>query len=306
MSKQQLLAIPEGWYLIKFRDIVESIQPGFACGKRDEKGFVQLRMNNIGRQGKIVADSLLRVPKSETNIEKYVLRKGDVIFNNTNSPELVGKTVLFNDEIENCVYSNHLTRIRVNPQLTFPEFVVNFLRLEQRKGTFELLCRRFVGQAAVPRESLLNLDFPLPPINEQKRAVSKIEELFKESRAGRQALDKVPQIMKRFRQSVLANAFRGKLVPQNPNNTSVKKLLEKIRTEKKGKWEEELRTKGEDPRKFKYEEIKSIEEELEKLPNSWIWVRLDEVLEDLQYGTSDKASASKEAGIPILRMGNIQ
>lgn len=145
---------------VKINEVIESLQPGFACGKRDENGFIQLRMNNIGLRGKIITDSFLRVPKSETNIDKYRLKSGDVIFNNTNSPELVGKTAIFNNEFEDCVYSNHLSRIRVNYDMIIPEFLTYFLVKEQKKGTFEFLCRRFVGQAAVPRESLLKIELP--------------------------------------------------------------------------------------------------------------------------------------------------
>ncbi len=290
MTNALLQNLQEKWSTTKFRDVILSLQPGFACGKRDDKGYIQLRMNNIGLGGRVITDSFLKVPKSETNLKKYLLQNGDVIFNNTNSPELVGKTVLFRGEINNCVYSNHLTRIRVNNDLTTPDFVTHFLRIEQRKGTFQLLCRRFVGQAAVPKESLLNLDFPLPPINEQKHIVSKIDELSKESKSAREALDKIPQIMKKFRQSLLTTAFRGEIVSQNPNDESAKTLIERIRDskEKHGK------------------KIELDESDLSTIPTNWVWVSLGELLEYLQYGTSEKASATSETGVPILRMGNIQ
>jgi type I restriction enzyme, S subunit len=287
-----LLESKSNWAVAKINEVVEEFQPGFACGRRQDNGYVQLRMNNIGLEGKVVTNSLLRVPKLETNLEKYKLKKRDIIFNNTNSAELVGKTVIFNDEIENCVYSNHLTRIRVNENLILPEFLVNYLRLEQRKGTFELLCRRFVGQAAVPRESLLNLEFLLPPINEQKRIIQKIEELFKESKSARESLDKIPQIMKKFKQSVLASAFKGELVPQDPNDEPAEKLLEKIEV---GRKTTKITKK-----------IELDENDLSEIPQNWKWAPLGDLLDNLQYGTSDKASATAETGIPILRMGNIQ
>ncbi len=281
--------ISSKWETAKLRDVIEDFQPGFACGKRDENGYVQLRMNNIGLQGKLITDSFIKVPKSETNLKKHKLQKGDVIFNNTNSPELVGKTILFDEEIENCVYSNHLTRIRVDNRLTTPEFIVHYLRHEQRKGTFELLCRRFVGQAAVPRESLLNLDLPLPPLEEQKRIVSKIEELFQETKSARQALDKVPLILKRFRQSVLASAFRGELIPQDPNDESGEKLLARIRQEHHRKW--------------KGEPVDS--NALPKLPEGWIWVRMGELIESMKNGLYKRVEFYGK-GIPCLRMYNIE
>jgi type I restriction enzyme, S subunit len=306
VSNTSLENLQEKWPTVKFRDVILSLQAGFACGKRDVGGYVQLRMNNIGLEGRIITNSFLKVPKSETNFKKYVLENGDVIFNNTNSPELVGKTVLFSGELDNCVYSNHLTRIRVNKDLTTPEFVTHFLRLEQRMGTFQLLCRRFVGQAAVPKESLLNLDFPLPPINEQKRIVLKIEELFKESKSAREALDKIPQIMKRFRQSVLTKAFRGELIPQDPNDESTEKLLTKIQNERKKKWEEKLRAKGKDLMKFKYEKPEPIDSEgLIELPDGWIWTSAKQVCSKVTDGEHNKPK-TYSTGIPMLTAKNVR
>jgi type I restriction enzyme S subunit len=284
MSKQQVLGLPQGWYMAKFQDIVDSLQPGFACGKRDENGFVQLRMNNIGLEGKIITDSMLKVPKSETNLEKYRLKKDDVIFNNTNSTALVGKTALFDDEIEDCVFSNHLTRIRVNHELTLAKFVVNFLRLEQKRGTFELLCRRFVGQAAVPRESLLNLGFPLPPINEQKRIISKIEELFNESKTVRKVLDKSMSTMKRLRQFVLASAFRGKLVPQDPDDEPAKN-------------------------RWGIKNIPLSDKDLPTIPSKWCYRKLREISERVSVGHVGPTSqyyCDKSLGIPFIRSQNVR
>lgn len=286
MTNTLLQNLQEKWSTTKFRDVILSLQPGFACGKRDDGGYIQLRMNNIGLEGRVITDSFLKIPKSETNLKKYLLQNGDVIFNNTNSPELVGKTVLFRGELDNCVYSNHLTRIRVNENLTTPEFVTHFLRLEQRMGTFQLLCRRFVGQAAVPKDSLLDLDFPLPPINEQKRIVSKIEELSKESKSAREALDKMPEIMKRFRQSVLAKAFRGELVPQDPNDEPAEKTLEKLRIEKREKLKKEPIAKGRKNKQIEYEESEPLDiEKLSELPVGWTLSRLGEITNIIGGGT---------------------
>ncbi len=273
--------LQDRWATVKFQDVVESLQPGFACGKRDENGYVQLRMNNIGLEGRLVTDSLLKVPKSETDFKKYKLQKGDVIFNNTNSAELVGKTILFNDEVENCVYSNHLTRIRVKKEVTLPEFIMNYLRLQQRRGAFELLCRRFVGQAAVPRESLLNLDLPLPPLKEQKAIVAKIEELFSESRSARKALDKVPEIMKKLRQSVLTSAFSGKLIPLEYVGDEVELQKQIIDNKRKV---DELRSGGKKTKKT-LDESPEHSVELPELAQGWIWTTFSMVCSKVQDGT---------------------
>jgi len=89
----------------------------------------------------------------------------------------------------------------------------------------------------------------LPPLPEQLRLSDKIERLFAESRTAREALAQVPALLKRFRQSVLAKAFRGELTERDSNDEPASVLLERIREERRRKWEKDLLTKGKDPKK---------------------------------------------------------
>jgi type I restriction enzyme S subunit len=203
--------LPLGWARTDLSRIIEEAQPGFACGRRDENGYIQLRMNNIGLSGNLVLNSMLKVPRNLTNLAKYGLRKNDVIFNNTNSAELVGKTVLFRGELHDSVYSNHLTRLRVRPGIAYPEWLTWLLVYEQQLGTFERMCRRFVGQASVNRIDLLRLPVRLPPYGEQIRIATKIEDLFHEIATVKETVQRVPSMMKQFRQSVLSRVFGAEL-----------------------------------------------------------------------------------------------
>lgn len=306
MNKLVYEQLPSGWELVRLNDIVKNLQPGFACGKRDENGFVQLRMNNVGLEGRIITDSLLKVPKSETNLEKYRLCNGDIIFNNTNSPELVGKTVMFLGELDDCVYSNHLTRIRIETNTALPEFVTAFLRLEQRKGTFELLCRRFVGQASVPRESLLNLNFPLPPMNEQRRILEKLTELLKEIKSAKSSINKLPKFVKMLRQSILAAAFRGDLDLLKADHEPVEKLYETVLKERRSEWERE---NLQNARNAKYQEPRDyFDGELPSLPEHWRYVSLESVCYRVQGGATPLRSNPKNFdpnGIPLIKVENI-
>ncbi|HTP09993.1 MAG TPA: hypothetical protein VMP08_17170, partial [Anaerolineae bacterium] len=88
-------SLPDGWRWAKLGEIVAEALPGFASGERDPKGVVQLRMNNVDTRGNISLADFIRVPADEAMIARYQLQIGDVMFNNTNSVELVGKTALF-------------------------------------------------------------------------------------------------------------------------------------------------------------------------------------------------------------------
>src|SRR3972149_8466142 len=114
------LSLPKDWQSVKFSDVIAESQPGFASGKRDPEGVIQLRMNNLDTRGNILWDEFIRVPAEQIAIKKYALKPSDIVFNNTNSTELVGKSALFNGHVETIVYSNHFTRLRVKPDIADP------------------------------------------------------------------------------------------------------------------------------------------------------------------------------------------
>ena len=103
-------------------------------------------------------------------------------------------------------------------------------------------------------KDLAQMPLPLPSLPEQKRIVAKIESLFVQSRLARQALERVPVLMAQFRRAVLASAFRGELVEQDPSDEPAVLLLEHVRAEHRRKWEEGLRAKGRDPARYTYHE----------------------------------------------------
>ena len=101
--------LPPAWRWVRLGEVIAEAQPGFACGARDLKGVVQLRMNNVDTRGNMVWKEFIRVPAEESVVNEYQLRTGDVLFNNTNSVELVGKSALFLGFREPVVYSNHFS-----------------------------------------------------------------------------------------------------------------------------------------------------------------------------------------------------
>ncbi len=224
--------LPEGWVWCKLGDILNDFQPGFACGARDDRGYVQLRMNNIGLDGKVVLGKTLKVPIERTNLEMYNLRWGDLLFNNTNSVELIGKTALFRDEVQNCVFSNHITRIRPDVRLVNSEFLLNLFIDDYNKGVFRMMCHRFVGQAGISREKLLEHILPLPPLLEQHAVVERVEDLFKFADEVEQRVAAATTYANQLIKTIRAKAFRGELVPQDSNDEPASVLLERIKKER--------------------------------------------------------------------------
>ena len=105
----------------------------------------------------------------------------------------------------------HSTRIRCEKEAVNPRFLANVLHQKWREGYFFGICNRHVSQASVGRKKVEDILVNLPPLPEQDRIVSKVEELLHRVNASRERLAKVPEIMKRFRQSVLDAACSGRL-----------------------------------------------------------------------------------------------
>ena len=206
-SQHHEKSLPRDWKWAKLEDAISSIQPGFACGKREPNGLVQVRMNNVTTSGSFNWEQLVRVPASYTNMGRYWLEAGDVLFNNTNSVELVGKSAIFHDFEEPVVFSNHFSRLRTNPTSLHPSFLVKWLNLNWQQGLFERICNRWVGQAAVDRRKLLQLEIPLPPLAEQKRIVGVLNAQMAAVERAKKAAEERLEAAQALRETVLARGL---------------------------------------------------------------------------------------------------
>lgn len=203
--------LPNGWRWVQLDDLIVEAKTGFACGERDPQGVVQLRMNNVTSQGKMDWSSFLRVPAVAEIVKECRLEKGDVLFNNTNSAELVGKTAYFEGYGEPVVFSNHFTRLRSKKELMEPRFLAYWLFQQWEQGVFERICNRWIGQAAVKPAKLLSLELALPPLAEQKRIVAILNEQMAAVEKARAAAEAQLEAINIFPSALLRQAFNGEL-----------------------------------------------------------------------------------------------
>ncbi len=166
--------------------------------------------------------------------------------------------------------------------------------------------------------SFSRIPFPLPPLEEQRRIVAKLEALFSKLEAGVTALQRARGLLKRYRQSLLRDAVEGKLsadwrAKQSHALEPAGALLERVLRERRAAWEARelarLRAKGMEPLgeawKARYEEPSAPDvSSLPELPAGWVWARLEQLAWDSGYGTSEKCSYEFD-GIPVLRIPNI-
>lgn len=163
------------WKVKKLEEVVVNIQNGYASRPvSEEKGIAQIRPHNITREGQFSLEGIKYVPFVKK--DNYLVKKGDVIFNNTNSAELVGKTAYIGEDIK-VVFSNHMTRIRVDEAKISPYFLATYLHTLYRSRYFQGLCTAWVNQAAINSTLLKGLKIPLPPIGEQKNIVDRFSTL---------------------------------------------------------------------------------------------------------------------------------
>ncbi len=163
--------------VVTIGEICSDVQSGYSCpaSKQTSTGVPHLRSQNITDQGQLIWEGAKFVPlEIAAENESYALRKGDILFNNTNSVELVGKTCLYNST-ERAHYSNHTTRLRLDETRALPRFVALALHQLFKRGDFAKLCTRWVGQAGVSAKLLKEVEIPLPPLEEQRRIVAEIE-----------------------------------------------------------------------------------------------------------------------------------
>ena len=176
--------LPEGWRWIRLGDVVISTQYGISKSMNTEsKGVPIIRMNNITNDGRLDLSDIKYVAIDEKTSKKYFLEKGDLLFNRTNSRELVGKTTVFDRE-EKYVFASYIIRVKLNQDIVCPKFVSYFLNSKEGKDILFNIARPAIQMANINAEEFCSIKIPIPfknnkpNLEEQKRIVAKIEELF--------------------------------------------------------------------------------------------------------------------------------
>jgi type I restriction enzyme, S subunit len=180
--------------LKRLHHFIVKIDSGMGAGKDDqsdlENGVLHLRPTNIDKNGYLKLDKNIYIP---FNAKYSKVEMGDVVFNNTNSQELVGKTLFIENNID-AYYSNHMTRIKINDELN-PNYLWIILNFYQQKRIFFNLCTNWNNQSGIGLELLKNLKVPIAPKNIQNELVSIIKQAYKQKEQKEQgAQDKLNSI----------------------------------------------------------------------------------------------------------------
>ena len=165
--------IPESWKWVSVGSVCVNIQYG-SSQKSSATGKVPvLRMGNI-QNGRLVWDKLVYTSDDE-EIAKYPLQYNDLLFNRTNSKDLVGKTAIYKSEFP-AIYAGYL--VRVTPLLMCSDYLNYVMQFQFYWSYCQTVRSDAIGQSNINAEKLKRFVFPLPPFEEQKRIVAKLEEIL--------------------------------------------------------------------------------------------------------------------------------
>ena len=167
----------KNWEIKKLGEVVET-QYGTSKKATSVVGeFPILRMNNITYSGEMDYKDLKYIELSDSEKEKFLLKKGELLFNRTNSKELVGKTGLFNLDIP-MAFAGYLIRIKPS-NLIHSKFLLFFMNSEFMKKLLYNKAKNIVGMANINAKELEDFSIILPPIELQKKFAERIEKIAK-------------------------------------------------------------------------------------------------------------------------------
>ena len=180
-------ANPKGWETGTIRDVVSDVHYGSSRPAVDGGKYPYLRMNNITYGGELDLSDTKRIDIPDNELDKCTVRRGDVLFNRTNSKELVGKTCVYNRD-DMMVLAGFVIRVRVSERI-LPEFLSEFLNTEFSKQMLLAMCKTAIGQANINAQEMQNIGLYLPPIELQRKFVQFKEQTDKSKVAIQKALD---------------------------------------------------------------------------------------------------------------------
>jgi type I restriction enzyme S subunit len=196
----------KAWKIGTIRDIADEVKYG-TSKPADESGIQPyLRMNNLTYSGEWNFKDLKYISINGNEKYKYSLRRNDLVFNRTNSKELVGKTAVY-DKDEEVIIAGYLIRVRFTKNGN-PFYVSGFLNSKFGKSILLNMCKSIVGMANINAQELQNIKLPIPPIEVQDEYSTKIAVIKKMKYVVSRSVIQSENIF----QSLIQQAFKGELI----------------------------------------------------------------------------------------------
>lgn len=286
--------LPKGWRYVKLSDLAE-IQSGGTPSRSNSSywngNIPWVKISDI--KGKYITETEEFITEEGmSNSSAKMFERGTIIFSIFAT---IGKVAILDID---ATTNQALVGLKNNNQIDKTFLVYALTELSERISNLG----KGVAQKNINISILKEVEIPLPPLEEQKQIAEKLDKLFDQIESIKKSTERIPELLKNFRQQILTYAVTGKLTEDYCNSFCYMDLQEII-----------LQLKEQRINKLS---IKSAKEKLEKIysddnssldfpiPKQWISVNIDKVCDSFTYGTS--AKSENEGKYPVIRMGNIQ
>ena len=174
---------PKEWKIVTIGDIALDVHYGTSRPAVEGGKYPYLRMNNLTIDGHLDLTDLKYIDIPEEELEKCVVRKGDILFNRTNSLELVGKTAVF-DLCEDMVIAGYIIRVRLNNKMILPEIFSQYMNHKTLKKILRGMAKGAVNQANINAKELQSIKIYVPNMKLQDEFVTFVNQVNKSKFVG--------------------------------------------------------------------------------------------------------------------------
>ena len=311
--------LPSGWLITPLRDIAEIVGGVTKDTKKSQgAGFREvpyLRVANVQR-GRLDLTEMKLIAASEADIQKLSLQPGDILLNEGGDRDKLGRGWVWQGQLPVCIHQNHVFRARLLSSGIDPVYVAHFTN-SMAQAYFAEHGSQTTNLASISLRKLGSLPVWLPPSNEQRRIVAKLDELFTELDAGVAELQAAQKKLALYRQSLLKAAVEGALTADwravHPAQESGEALLARILQERRARWEvrqlDKFKAQGKTPPEGwqnKYPEpVAPDASALPALPKGWVWASVDQLSHSVRNGLSSTPN-TQGIGFPILKINAVR
>ncbi|WP_294661882.1 restriction endonuclease subunit S [uncultured Fusobacterium sp.] len=303
-KEEQPYEIPESWEWVKVKTVLK-VKNGIAIDSSEYgKGEIPLvRISNI-QNNKIDLLETVTI-KFQDKYKDYLIKNGDLLI--AMSGATTGKLGIFNED-KICIQNQRIGNIKIKKGIIEDYRNYYFFKIKD-----DILKTAYGGaQPNISGNNIENFLFPLPPLEEQKRIVEKLEFMFEKINKAKELIQEVKENIENRKESILNKSFRGELTAEWRKNNQTEdaiELLKSINEEKIKNWEQtciEAEKSGKKkPSKPKIEEIENMivskEEEPYEIPKNWKWVKLGQIIELISgQDVSNTLCNSEGRGIPYI------
>ncbi|MDM5298984.1 restriction endonuclease subunit S [Bacillus pumilus] len=225
---ERLYELPKEWKWVRLNDLIEVSTYGTSAKTNDDTtGIPVIRMGNI-TDGFFSLNDLRYLPHNHEDVIKYDLEINDLLFNRTNSYDLVGKTAVVTDKMsKKFTFASYLIRVRLFYKDILASYVSHYINSHIGRKILLTMVTQQVGQANINSQKLASLPIPLPS-QEEVREITKRLDHFRQLESKQNEMIEIESTVETLKKSILSKAFQGKLGTNDSSEENAIELLKEV------------------------------------------------------------------------------